>query len=212
MFNLFKRKDQEDNYFKEFEILSQSILEMTALLSTSVKEDTLGNLEEKLEEVVRIKEQASEKKQAMIQQVYEDFLPPIERADILAITYRLEELLEMIGELLFQMDSWSIQEISDALPIFVHSVDEASHRTFALVKELKDFKKAEKIFPLIQELRDVKKEGDSFYYLALKELNEEQSDSFEKLAYANIYDQFNQLMAAFEAFAQTIEKMIIGNS
>lgn len=212
MFNLFKRKDQEDNYFKEFEVHSQSILEMTALLSTSVKEDTLGNLEEKLEEVVRIKEQASEKKQAMIQQVYEDFLPPIERADILAITYHLEELLEMIGELLFQIDSSSIQEISDALPIFVHSVDEASHRTFALVKELKNFKKAEKIFPLIQELRDVKKEGDSFYYLALKKLNEEQSDSFEKLAYANIYVQFNQLMAAFEAFAQTIEKMIIGNS
>lgn len=212
MFNLFKRDDQEDNYFKEFEVLSQSILEMTALLSACVKEDTLGNLEGKLEEVVRIKEQTSEKKQAMIQQVYEDFLPPIERADILAITYRLEELLEIIGNLLFQMDSSSIQEISDALPIFVNSVDEASHRTFALVKELKHFKKAEKIFPFIQDLRDVKKEGDSFYYLALKKLNEGQSDSFEKLAYANIYDQFNQVMAAFEGFAQTIEKMIIGNS
>lgn len=212
MFNLFKKEEKEHNYFITFEEQSQLILDLTELLSLTLEKDELLSLDKKLIEAKNIQVEAEEKKEAILYHLYEDFLPPLEREDIIELLRALDNVLENIADLLFRMDIYQIQTISEDLLSFLNLVEKASNENMTMIKELSKYKKPKKIILSIKKINEIKLEGDSLYHQAIKNIYSDEKDSFRRIRYSKVYDGFYETMHSFKELTNSIETMIIKNT
>lgn len=212
MSNFFKRRKKEDNYFNEFEELAELILKMKEILSSSIREDRLLSLEKELAEVKKIEFMARKKKEKLTEQLYKDFLPPIEREDIIEISRALTSISKGMGDLLFRLDSYQVESMPRELITFLILIEETSDQNLIMIKELAHFKKAQKLKYLMAEIKDLISKGDRLYYSSIKQLFLEEGDTYTKSIELKIYDDFHEMMHSFEKLTNVIETMVIKNN
>ena len=213
MFDMFKNKNKEEyNYFDSFEEVSSLIVKTTECLSENLNNYKLHLLEEKLEEMHVIEREADDKKEDMMLYLYKDFLPPIEREDIIEMAHQLDTVLDNIEDILIQMDMYQIEMVQDDMLTMLVLIERASDKLAEAVKELSNFKHPKKLLPLIDEINNIEEEGDVIYQRAIKKLHVEKLDRFNSYRYSKIYDAFEISIDSFEDIADVIQAIILKNT
>ena len=212
MFNIFKKEKKEYNYFTSFEEISLLIVEASKFLSKNLKKYNLSLLEEKVKEIHKIERAADDKKKQMMHYLYKDFLPPIEREDIIEMAYALDRVLNDIEDILIQMDMYQIETISSEMISFVELIEKASYKLYNLVKELPNFKNPGKLLFMAEEIINLEDEGDTIYYEAIKNLHLGKIDPYKAYRYSKIYDVFETSIDSFEDLANVVEAIILKNT
>lgn len=209
---MFKRRKEEYNYFSAFEEITVLIIEAADFLSENLKDYQLKTLEEKLKEIHKIEQIADEKKHDMMSYLYQDFLPPIEREDIIQLSHGLDTVLDNIEDVLIRMDMYQASIVKPEMLEFMEVVEHASHKLYDMIKELEDFKKSKKLLPLAIEINNLEEQGDIIYQRAIKSLFVNKDDLFESLVYSKIYDAFERSCDSFEDVANIVEAVMLKNT
>lgn len=213
MFNPFKKEETEDfTYFKTFEEFSSLIAEATDFLAANLKNYQLDELENELNEMKKIEVVANEKKQATLDFLYQDFLPPIERADIFELIQALNTLLDTISDILACLDRYQVKTIEPDVFVLMEILKQGSEKTLALTKELIHFKHPEKLLVFMKDLNTLVKRGHALHHHAIKKIIQNKGDAIMVLSYSNIYESFNHSMYALERLTRAVEAMIIKNT
>lgn len=212
MFNMFKKEKKEYNYFTSFEEVTLLIVEAANFLSVNLKDYELSSLEAKVKEIHKIERAADEKKKDMMRYLYKDFLPPIEREDIIEMAYALDTVLNNIEDILIQIDMYGIEDITEDMISLIELIEKASNKLSDVMKELSNFKNPEKLIMMTGEIIDLEDEGDVIYYRAIKNLHREKVDPYKSYRYSKIYDIFETSVDSFEDLANVVESIILKNT
>lgn len=213
MFNPFKKEEAEDfTYFRTFEEFSLLIAEATDFLAANLKNYQLDELENELNEMKKIEVVANDKKQATLDFLYQDFLPPIERPDILEITQALNTLLGTVSDILARLDRYQVKTIEPDVFVLVEVLKQGSDKTLALTKELIHFKHPEKLLALMKDINSLVRRGYALHHQAIKKMMHNENDAIVVFSYSNIYDGFNRSWHALERLTRAVEAMIIQNT
>ena len=213
MFDMFKNKNKEEyDYFNSFEEVSLLIVQTAKSLSENLKNYKLDSLEEKLIEIHKIERVADDKKNDMMRYLYKDFLPPIEREDIIEMAHALDTVLDNIEDILIQMDMYQIELIPPDMLILVELVEKASHKLSDMIGELSKFKSPKKLLLAIKEIINIEEETDVIYYNAVKNLHIDKVDSFKSYRYSKIYDAFEISIDSFKDLSDVVEAVILKNT
>lgn len=213
MFNPFKKEEAEDfTYFRTFEEFSLLITEATDFLAANLKNYQLDELENELNEMKKIEVVANDKKQAILDFLYQDFLPPIERPDIFEITQALNTLLGTISDILARFDRYQVKTIRPDVFVLVEVLKQGSDKTLALTKELIHFKHPEKLLALTEEMNSLVRRGYALHHQAIKKMIHNENDAIVVFSYSNIYEGFNRSWYALERLTRAVEAMIIQNT
>lgn len=212
MFKIFKGEKKEYNYFTSFEEISLLIVEAANFLAVNLKKYQLSSLEEKVKEIHKIERAADDKKKQMMHYLYKDFLPPIEREDIIEMAYALDTVLNDIEDILIQIDMYQIEVITSEMITLVELIEKASHKLADLIKELSNFKNPEKLLLMAEEIISLEDEGDAIYYGAIKDLHIGKVDPYKAYRYSKIYDVFETSIDSFEDLANVVEAIILKNT
>lgn len=212
MFNMFKREKKGYNYFNSFEEVTLLIVEIAELFSENLKNYQLSSLGEKVKEMHIIERAGDEKKKDMMRYLYKDFLPPIEREDIIEMAYALDTVLNNIEDILIQIDMYQIESITPEMIGLVELIKKSSYKLSDIMKELSNFKNPKKLLLMNEEIIKLEEEADVIYYQAIKNLHLNKVDSYKNYRYAKVYDIFEISMDSFEDLANVVEAIILKNT
>ena len=122
-----------------------------------------------------------------------DFLPPIEREDIILLVNKIDDAVDNLDEIIIDLNIFSINELRDIMNSF------------------KERKKYEQIINMIIEINGLEEQGDKLYENSIKNLYNTEQNPVEILKWHNIYTTLENAMDSFEGVADCIEEILMKN-
>lgn len=206
------KKKNEYNYFDEFVANSNYIVESAEILKDTLENYNKNNLENNIEKVHKLENEADYRLHNMRNYLIKDFLPPIDREDIILIGHRLDDVEDFIDEILINFNILNISEIrSDSVEITELLIRACKALREALIN-FKNFKRFDLIKEKIIEVNNLEEQGDKSYENAMKKLYNEEKNVLEIIKWTSIYTSLENTIDACEKVSDELEDVIMKNS
>lgn len=209
---MFKKKKETYDYFNAFEEISGMGIQAAELLAAILSNYKLDTLEAQRLEMHEVEHAADEKKHQMMRYLYQDFLPPIERDDIIQLAHALDTTLDMVEEVVIRLDMYQLPVVTPEMEQFLVLIQQAAQKLHEILKELRNFKKNRVSLRATIEMSNIEEQGDVLYQRATKQLYRENTNLLQAYGYSKVYDAFEGCCDAYEEVADIVEALILKNS
>ncbi len=112
-------KKDEYNYFDEFIENATYIVKTAEILKETLNNYEKNILSKNINNVHKLENLADDKLHNMREYLIKDFLPPIDREDIILIGHRLDDIEDFLDEILLNFNILNITKIKDDLYEFL---------------------------------------------------------------------------------------------
>ncbi len=207
-----RKKKEEYNYFEEFANNSKYIVE-----SAEILKETLGNysqekLKENITRVHKLENDADKALHRMREYLIKDFLPPIDREDIVLIGHRLDDIEDYIDEILINLNILDISTVRNDALEFTDLLIECAHSVKDALENFKNFKKADIVKEKSIAINVLEEKADRLYEKAMKNLYKEEKNPIEIIKWTTIYNCLENTTDACERVADCLEDIVMKNS
>lgn len=207
-----RNKKEEYNYFDEFIKGSDMIVESSKLLKEALVNYDLKNVEKSIEKVHKLENDADKVIHDMRNYLIKDFLPPIDREDIVILGHRLDDIEDYVDEILINFNILNIEKIREDSLEFVDLLIETAEALKEALVNFKNFKKVDPIKEKVIAINLLEDKGDRLYERVMKKLYSEEKDAIEIIKWTTIYDCFENAIDACEKIADEMADVIMKNS
>ncbi len=138
-----------------------------------------------------------------------DFLPPIEREDIILLVNKIDDAVDNLDEIIIDLNIFSINELRDDFRDFADLICNMSAKLKDIINCFKDNKKHEQTKNLIIEINGFEEQGDKLYENAIKNLYKLEQNPVEILKWSNIYKTLEDAIDSFESVADFVEEILM---
>ena len=206
------KKKEEYSYFDEFVNNSNYIVDSAEILKETLAEYSMQILEENIAKVHKLENEADQALHKMRNYLIKDFLPPIDREDIVLIGHRLDDIEDGIDEILINLNILNIITMRDDAIDFTELLIESCNSVKQALENFKNFKKADIVKEKVIEINVLEEKGDRLYENAMKKLYKESDSQLDIIKWTTIYNCFENAIDACERIADSIEDVIMKNS
>mgnify|MGYP000961472731 CR=1 FL=1 len=205
-------KNKQKDYFEAF----YNHAELSCKAAKEVA-DTLENfdsfaLPEAVERVHKIENQADIVKRELVAALSKEFLPPIEREDIMQLVDQLDNVTDSVEDVLRGIYTYNITSIKPEAIEFVRLICDICLALKETVEDFKDFKKSSTLQGRIIRVNDLEVEGDKLFTQAMRNLFVNACDPRELLVWQNIFTSLEVCCDNCEHVADAIEAAVLKNS
>lgn len=200
------------DYFEALFGLSKFSLKAAELLKKTLSEYQQGNQDEKLREMHNIEHSADIAKHDMIEHLVKEFLPPLEREDIISVAQQIDEVTDAVEDVLMCVDMFNVKKIRPEIFKFTETIEACCKSMLVGVEELKNFKKSKKLHAEVVEVNRLEEEGDALYINGVRDLYRNSTDPIELMVWTEIYRKLEKCCDACEDVANEIESIVMKNS
>ncbi|WOO35225.1 DUF47 family protein [Anaerocolumna sp. AGMB13020] len=200
------------DYFEALHGLSKFSLQAAELLKKTITDFNVENLEEKIREMHNIEHSADIAKHDMIEHLVKEFLPPIEREDIISVAQQIDDVTDSVEDVLMCIDIFNVQTIRPEIPKFTDTIVDCCKSMHVGVEELRHFKKSKKLHSEVVEVNRLEEEGDALYINGVRNLYKNNTDAVELMIWTEIYRKLEKCCDACEDVANEIESIVMKNS
>lgn len=208
----FGRKKITFNYFDEFiknAGLAQEIVKKLREIIDSFEE---LKMEERALELHEIENKADSNLHNLKDYLLKDFLPPIDREDVLSIAHQIDNIIDGIDEIIINMNIFNITQIKPEMKEMLDLLVGTVNKTHALLIEFKNMKDKESIRNKCIEVNNLEEQGDRLYEKAIKGLFIVKENPVEIIKWTNIFEAIENSFDACENVAECIEEVLMKNS
>lgn len=204
-------KLKKNFYFVSFSELAKYALRAAELLNEIILNYDLRNIKEELEKMHEIEHQADTANHAVVFKLIKEFIPPIEREDIIAICQKIDNVTDAIEDILLRCYMYNVKKLRPDLLDFSKIVIASAQAMVLAFEEFHDFKKSSKLREYIVEVNNLEEKADRLYTDAVRKLYVETKDPIELVVWDEIYFRFENCCDAIEDVADAIESVIMKN-
>ena len=205
------RKKQYD-YLGTMEKLSENAYEAAKILEEIVADYSLEALEQKSGKIHELERASDAMIDELTNELYDAFITPIDREDILIISERLDDILDGIHAMTYLFENLVITEIRPETDKFTHLLSSATKGVHTAMQEFPKFKNSKTLKNMILKVNHVESEGDRLYSRLKKQLFSEETNVLEIIKWKEIYDRFESLLNDSEDAVDIIDGLIIKNT
>ena len=200
------------NYFDEFIKLTDYIVQSTEILNGVFGNFNIDELDKKTIEVHNLENEADRIIHKMRNYLIKDFLPPIDREDIVRIGNKLDDIEDSVDEIMINLKILNIKEVkSDVLEL-----SEILLSSSNLVKEMflnfKNFRKTDLVKKKIIEVNNLEEKGDRAFEKIMTSLYKNEKDAVRLVKWTNIYNSLEETIDFCEHLSDYLEDVILTNS
>ncbi|MDR0951407.1 MAG: DUF47 family protein [Oscillospiraceae bacterium] len=164
------------------------------------------------QEMRQLEHEADAVRHEMIAVLAKEFLPPIEREDIVALAQELDNVVDMVDEVVQFLYMYDVDEIRlDAL-VFSELIIRCTDALHEAVSEFRNFRKSRSLKDLLIMVNTLESEGDALYAKSIRALFQERADAMTILTWTKLFDAFEDCLDACEDTVDIIESVIMKNS
>lgn len=206
------KKKEEYNYFNEFANNSKYIVESAEVLKETMLNYSQEKLEENISRVHKLENEADHALHNMRAYLIKDFLPPIDREDIVLIGHRIDDVEDYIDEILINFNILNITSISEEAIEFTELLIECANSVKDALENFKNFKKADIVKEKAIAINVLEEKADRLYEKAMKKLYKEETNPVEIIKWTTIYNCMENATDACERVGDCLEDVVMKNS
>lgn len=204
---------KDNNYY--FDAFAKGISyanDAAALLQNCFKNFDVTNIKARLDEMHKIEHTADGVKHEMMERLMKEFLPPIEREDIVELAHTIDDVTDSIEDVMLGIYMYNITEIRSDVKEFAELITRCCDALKIVSQELHNYRKSTLLIPKIAEINSLEEEGDRLYTEATHRLYVEEKDPVAILVWTNIYDRLEKCCDNCEKVMDLVELVIMKNS
>lgn len=205
------RRKKGYDYYAMFIDMTDYACQIAKRLQSIIGDFQVNNLSREIPQVHEIEHSADAKTHEMMENLVKEFLPPIEREDIIALTQELDDVVDSIEDILLRLYMYNVEEIRPEAIEFMDIIVRSCEKMKKMMEEFHSFRKSSKIHEYIVEVNNMEEEGDKLYVEAMRRLYVEEEDIMETVVWTQIFQCFEDCCDACEEVAETVETIIMKN-
>lgn len=209
---MVKNNNKTYDYFDAFVELSDYSLKAADLLLETLNDFNKNDIENKIKEMHEIEHSADLSKHQLLNRLAKEFLPPIEREDIVSLSENIDEVTDSIEDVLLNINIFNVESIPPEILKFVEIIKNCCEFMIKALQEFKNFKKSKILHSLIVKINDLEEEADELYINGLKKLFRNPNDPVRLIIWKDIFNSLEKCCDACEHVANDIENIVMKNS
>ena len=205
-------RKQDAYYFDNFIACAEESCHAASLLRKVLGDFKPQELEKYLEEIHEIENRADGKKHEMLDRLAKEFIPPIEREDIVELSQHIDTVTDKVEDVLMRVYMGNAQEIEpDALEM-TDVVIQCCEKVRELLTDFADFRRSKNLKELIIQINALEETSDRLFMRSMRKLHTECSDPLHIIVWREIYSYLERCSDACEHVADTVESVVMKNS
>lgn len=206
------KNSRDFNYFKAFVELSNFSLKAAEILNDTLHNYDVKTAEQKVKDMHNIEHTADLEKHKITNRLVKEFLPPIEREDIISITDNIDDVIDSIEDVLIGVEMYNVQVIRPEIIKFTELIMSCCKSMNSALVEFENFKKSKTLHDAIVEVNRLEEEGDMLYINGVRNLYRNSKDPIELMIWTEIYRLLEKCCDSCEEVANNIENIVMKNS
>ena len=205
-------RKQDAYYFDNFIACAEESCHAASLLRKVLGDFKPQELEKYLEEIHEIENRADGKKHEMLDRLAKEFIPPIEREDIVELSQHIDTVTDKVEDVLMRVYMGNAQKIEpDALEM-TDAVIQCCEKVRELLTDFADFRRSKNLKELIIQINALEETSDRLFMRSMRKLHTECSDPLHIIVWREIYSYLERCADACEHVADTVESVVMKNS
>lgn len=207
-----KIKKKDTDYFEYFRISAEKAKAAAVFLDKSFRGFEKDNFGDRVDEMHEIEHEADANRHEMIERLAKEFLPPIEREDIVALAQELDNVVDAIDDVAQRTHMFNIDCIRDEALEFTELIICCCNALLEAVAEFRNFRHSKTIKNLLITVNTLESDGDALLSKSIQRLFREKTEPLTTIAWMNIFDGLEECLDACEDAVDIIESVIMKNS
>ena len=208
----FRLKEKNFNYYDEFIKNANIAIEISTILKKHAENYDINNSTEVEEKVHKLENDADKNLHETIDYLVKDFLPPIEREDIVLLVNKIDDIIDYLDEIAINFNILNIVVLRDNFLEFMELFNKVSVLLKEMLENFKDKKKHEEVYKYLIEINNIEENGDRLYEKAIKSLFTTEKDPIEIIKWNTIYNTLENGIDSFESVANKIGEIVLKNT
>lgn len=205
-------KKENNYYYDTFTKCISYACDATELLQSCVDNYDASNFKVELDKMHRIEHTADGVKHEMMERLMKEFLPPIEREDIVELSHAIDNVVDSVEDVLQGMYMYNITSFRPEVKEFTDVISQSCVAMKEMGQELHNFRKSALLKEKIIEINALEEEADRLYIEAIRRLYTEEKDSLYILSWTTIYKRLEKCCDCCESVADMVEQIVMKNS
>lgn len=199
-------------YFDDFIEMVNFSCQASELLLASLVDFNAETILKSREEMHKIEHAEDELKHDIMGRLVKEFIPPIDREDIIQLANELDDVTDIIEDILIRMDIYNVQKIRPAALDFVNVIVRCCKTLQTAMMEFHNFKRSTTLKQAIINVNSMEEDGDKIYIESMRELYRTCSDPVEIIVWSKLFDKLEECCDACEHVSIIMEIIIMKNS
>ncbi len=201
------------NYFDAFENIAEYACKEAKMLNEILSNYNPETAQEWVSRVHVIENEADAENHRIYKQLADEFVPPIEREDIVTLAQHLDNVVDYIDDVVQRLYMFNIQEIPEQPKQMGALIENACTALAAALKDFRNFKKSKELDQLLVSVNDFEEEADRVYFYATRELfTKHEDEPLYVIGWYHIMVSLERCVDAAENAATTVSTIIMKNT
>jgi uncharacterized protein Yka (UPF0111/DUF47 family) len=205
-------KGAKVDYFKLFIKMADSFCEIASQLHAILADFDADKLQANMTQLHKIENECDNQRHELIAALAKEFLPPIEREDILSLANELDDITDSIEDILLKTYMYNVLTIRPEAIEFASIIEKCCQKVRFVLTEFADYKRSSRIRDAIIEVNGLEEEGDRLYKEAIRGLFTADITPKELFAWTKLYSCFEKSCDVCEHVGVLVEHVILKNS
>lgn len=203
---------KDNNYFQMFIGVAEDAIKAARQLNETINHYSPALIEEQMLAMHELEHAADVKKHVMMEHLVAEFITPIEREDIITISWALDDVMDYIEEIYQLFFMHNVQSMRDEARIFGDLICRSTEALKACFDEFENFKRSQVLRDRLIEVNTVEEIADKLYIDAVRRLHVEELDASKVHTWSVLFLQLERTIDRIEQVADTIEQVMMKNT
>lgn len=205
-------RKKENNYFEMLVDCVDCSCRAAELLYEDLKTYKYTELSERITALHEVEHEADQKKHRLLEKLLKEFLPPIEREDIMMLINRIDDVTDDLDEVLRNLYMYNVHVLRPEVLKFADLLCRCCQAVKEMMEEFPEFRKSAVLKEKIIEINHLEEEGDRLYTKAVRRLYTGETDAVQILVWTTIYTCLEDCCDCCEHVADAVEMAVMKNS
>ena len=199
-------------YFQDFITMIECSCQAAEHFQSTLLNFNPETLPQQREDMHNIEHAADKIRHALMQRLAREFVPPIDREDIVRLANELDNITDKIEDILIRIYMYNVKTILPDAIAFSDILVRCCEALRQALVEFPDSRKSKVLTQKIIEVNSIEEEGDAIYIRAVRSLYEGGLDPIETSVWSTLFDLLEDCCDACEHVADVLGSIVMNNS
>lgn len=206
-----KKKKKKFDYYDAFEAQAALAVKEAKLLKEVVHNfESAADLENDLPRAHAIEREADGVCHSVFEALLPDFVTPLDREDIIAMTESLDEIIDMTEEVIQNFYMFDIHFMHEDAKKFVKLIVRSCEALSEAMADFRNCKKSDKLNALLVRVNSIEDEADALYLRIIRELYTKECDNPLRVSvWTRLFSAMEDCVDQCEAVANKMSMIMV---
>lgn len=203
---------KDSPYFGDFIKMIEFSCQASECLQAFLKDFKNEKLDEQRLAMHEIEHGEDKIKHVMMERLMKEFVPPIDREDIVNLSHEMDNITDKIEDIIIRMYMYNIKAVREDTLAFSDVIVRCCQTLKQAMIEFPNFRKSKILAQKIIDVNTMESEGDDIYMKSMRNLYESESNPIQISIWSKLYDLFEECCDSCEHVADVLESIVMKNS